>query len=108
MLVDQDASIPLIPLSPGGCSVPIEPPSRRERGPRGKKRLKKNPNGHGHNQRDEHKGRAETQRTSCIMTSTFYPNKIAPPFYPLCPAPLLLEPLRVLLYIILCVTRSAS
>jgi hypothetical protein len=36
--------------------IPIEPTPRRERGTKGKKRLNKNPNGHSHNQRNEHKG----------------------------------------------------
>ena len=37
--------------------IPITPPPLRERGPKGKKRLNKNPNGHSHNQRDEYKGK---------------------------------------------------
>ena len=31
----QDESNPLMPLSSGDCSMPIEPPPRRERGPKG-------------------------------------------------------------------------
>ena len=36
--------------------IPITPPPLRERGPKAKKRLNKNPNGHSHNQRNEYKG----------------------------------------------------
>ena len=56
MLVDQDTSNPLMSLPSGDCPMQIEPPPRRERGPKGKRRLTQNPNGHGHNQRNEHKG----------------------------------------------------
>jgi hypothetical protein len=62
-----------------------------------------------HDENEAPKGKNASPRTlTDIMTSTFYPNKIPPPYHPLCPAPLLLAPLRILLYIILCVTRSAS
>ena len=37
MLVDQDASIPLIPLPSGDYTMQNEPPPRRPRGPKGKK-----------------------------------------------------------------------
>ena len=57
MLVAQDASNPLIQLPSGGYPMPIEPPPRRERGPKGKKRLNLNPSRHGHKKNCEYKGR---------------------------------------------------
>ena len=47
MLVDQEVSIPLIPLPSGDCTMLIEPPPRRVRGLKGKKGPNQNPSGHG-------------------------------------------------------------
>jgi len=64
MLVDQDASIPLIPLPSGDCTMQIEPPPRRPRGPKGKKGPNQNPSGHGHKKHCEYKGRKQSGKPS--------------------------------------------
>ena len=60
MLVDQDESNPRI----GDCSMPIEPPPLRERGPTGKKRLQRNNSRHGHKKPCEYKGRKQSGKPS--------------------------------------------
>ena len=60
MLVDQDERNPHI----GDCSMSIEPPPRRERGPTGKKRLQRNNSGHGHKKPCEYKGRKQSGKPS--------------------------------------------
>ena len=57
MLVDQDERNPLMPLSSGDCAMTIDSPLRRNRGPKGKKRLHKNPSGNGHKKPRGYTGR---------------------------------------------------
>jgi hypothetical protein len=57
MLVDPDERNPLMPLSSGDCAMTIDSPLRRNRGPKGKKRLHQNPSGNGHKKPRGYTGR---------------------------------------------------
>ena len=55
MLMEPDASNPLMPLSSAACPVPTAQPPRNKRSPKAKKQHKWSKNGHGGHQRREFK-----------------------------------------------------
>ena len=57
---DQDESNFLMSLPSAACTMPIEPPTRRVRGPKRKTALTQNPSGHGHKKHHEYKGRKQS------------------------------------------------
>ena len=69
MLVDPDERNPLMPLSSGDCAMTIDSPLRRNRGPKGKKRLHQNPSGNGHKKPRGYTGRISAPHLSTTAAS---------------------------------------